>query len=51
MELAILFMLALFGLIAWAPEEVMKALLALAWLGAALFAVIPMVQLLWRAVS
>lgn len=51
MELAILFMLALFALIAWAPEEVMKGLLALAWLVGALFAIVPMVQLLWRAVS
>ena len=51
MELAILFMLGLFGLIAWAPEEVMKGLLVFAWLGAALFAIIPIVQLLFRALS
>lgn len=49
MELAVLFMLCLLALIALAPDEVMKGLLAFAWFGAALFAIIPIVQLLFRA--
>ncbi len=32
MELAIIFMLCLFAFIAWAPEQLTKAMLALAWL-------------------
>ena len=43
MELAIILMLCLFAFIAWAPEQLTQAALAFAWIGAALFAVVPII--------
>lgn len=48
MELAVIVMLALFAFIAWAPKELTQVGLMVAWGGAALCALAPLGQLLWR---
>lgn len=48
MELAVLFMLALFAFVAWAPKELTQAALALAWGGAALSVVATLIYGLGR---
>jgi len=51
MELAVLALLAVCGFVAWAPKELTHVWLMLAWGGAALLILIPIGQLLLRAVS
>lgn len=48
MELAVLFMLALFAFIAWAPQQLTQVGLMLAWGVGSLFVLVPLGQLLWR---
>lgn len=48
MELAVIVMLALFAFIAWATEALTQVALMVAWGGAALCVLVPLVQLLWR---
>lgn len=48
MEIAVIFMLALFAFIAWAPEQLTQAALALAWVGGALSVVITLLYGLGR---
>jgi len=51
MTLAILIMLALFAFIAWAPEQLTQAALALAWAGGALSIVATLLYGLGRLLS
>lgn len=51
MELAVIALIALCAFIAWAPKELTQVWLMLAWGGAALLVLIPIGQLLIRALS
>jgi len=50
MELAVIAILAVCGFVAWAPKQLTQVWLMVAWGGAVLFILIPIGQLLLRAI-